>query len=86
MNIRTSRKLRVMYGKWRRQVKYYHKYCCWGIAEELYGISVSTIYARYPKLISQSNGNFNTVQVWSYGYLMRRVSEVLEEYDINVVL
>jgi putative transposase len=36
-------------------------------------------------MISQTNGSFNTVQVWSYGYLLRRLYEVLEEYGIKVV-
>ncbi len=83
--LRVSRKLRMMYRKWRRQARRYINTAVRKLAEELYSIGVSTVYVGYPKLISQSNGNFNTVQVWSYWYLLRRLSEVLEEYDIKVV-
>lgn len=36
-------------------------------------------------MISQNNGNFNNVQVWSCGYLLKRLVEVAEEYGIEVV-
>ncbi|ADY02095.1 IS element ISDka2 orfB [Vulcanisaeta moutnovskia 768-28] len=83
--LRTSRRLRIMYKKWRRQVKHYINTAVRRLAEELYNAGVSTVYIGYPKMISQNNGNFNTVQTWSYGYLLKRVSEVLEEYGVNVV-
>ncbi len=84
--LRTSRRLRLMYRKWRRQIKHYVNTAVRKLAEELYNIGVSTVYTGYPKMIAQENGDFNTVQVWSYGYLLKRLSEVLEEYGINVVL
>jgi len=31
------------------------------------------------------NGNFNNVQVWTYGYLLKRIGEVAEEYGITVI-
>ena len=38
-----------------------------------------------PKNIAQENGDFNNVHVWTYGYLLRRIYEVAEEYGITVV-
>ncbi len=83
--LRTSRKLRMMYKKWRRQVRHYINTIVRRLAEKLYNAGVSTVYIGYPRMLSQKNGNFNTVQVWSYGYLLRRISDVLEEYGINAV-
>ena len=48
-------------------------------------MGVSTIKVGYPKNIAQENGNFNNVHVWTYGYLLRRIHEVAEEYGITVV-
>jgi len=83
--VRSSRRLRLMYLKWRRQVKSFIDARIRRLVERLHEIRVSTVYVGYPKNISQENGNFNTVQVWSYGYLLRRMSEVAEEYGITVV-
>jgi len=77
--------LRIMYLKWRMQVKTFIDTWVRRLIEQLHEIGVSTVYVGYPKNIAQQNGNFNTVQVWSYGYLLRRVSEVSEEYGITVV-
>jgi len=74
-----------MYMKWRRQVKSFIDTQVRRLVEWLYGNGVSTIYVGYPKNIAQENGDFNTVQVWSYGYLLRRMSEVAEEYGITVI-
>ncbi|MEB2793535.1 MAG: transposase [Caldisphaeraceae archaeon] len=83
--LKTSHKLRIIYKKWRRKVKHYINTAVRRLAEKIYSISVSTVYVGYPKMISQNNGNFNTVQIWNYGYLLRRLSDVLEEYGISVV-
>jgi len=83
--VRSSRKLRLMYMKWRMQVKSFIDTQVRRLIERLYEIGVSTVYVGYPKNIAQGNGNFNNVHVWSYGYLLRRVSEVSEEYGIAVV-
>jgi len=48
-------------------------------------VEVSTIKVGYPKNIAQENGDFNNVHVWTYGYLLRRIYEVAEEYGITVV-
>jgi putative transposase len=39
----------------------------------------------YPRYIAQRNGDFNNVHVWTYGLLLRRISEVAEEYGIKVI-
>jgi putative transposase len=39
----------------------------------------------YLKNIAQENGDFNNVHIWTYGYLLRGISEVAEEYRITVV-
>jgi putative transposase len=53
--------------------------------EWLYNVGVSIIKIGYPKNIAQENGNFNNVHVWTYGYLLRSIYEVAEEYGIAVV-
>jgi len=84
--VKSSHRLRSMYRKWRMQVKTFIDTQVRRLVEWLYGNGVSTVYVGYPKNITQENGDFNTVQVWSYGYLLRRVSEVSGEYGITVVL
>ncbi len=82
--LKTSRRLRSMYSKWRRQVKAYIDSRVRQAIEWLYSVGVSVIKVGYPKYIAQENGNFNNVQVWTYGYLLRRIYEVAEEYGIAV--
>jgi putative transposase len=53
--------------------------------EWLYSVGVSTVKVGYPKNIAQRNGNFNNVHAWTYGYLLRRILEVAEEYGIDVI-
>jgi len=48
-------------------------------------IGISTIKVGYLKGIVQENGNFDNVRVWTYGYLLRRIREVAEEYGISVI-
>lgn len=83
--LRTSRRLRSMYSKWRRRVKAYIDSRVRQVIEWLYNTGVSIIKIGYPKNIAQENGNFNNVHVWTYGYLLRRIYEVAEEYRIAVV-
>jgi putative transposase len=83
--LKTSKRLRSMYSKWRRQVKSYIDSRVRQAIEWLYNIGVSIIKVGYPKNIAQENGDFNIVHVWTYGYLLRRVYEVAEEYGITVV-
>ena len=83
--LKTSRKLRLMYAKWRRQVRNFINCRVRELIEWLYNNGVSLIYVGYPKMISQNNGDFNNVQVWNYGYLLKRLVEVAEEYGIEVM-
>jgi putative transposase len=83
--LKTSRMLRAMYSKWRRQIKSYVDSRVRQAVEWLYNVGVSIIKIGYPKNIAQENGNFNNVHVWTYGYLLRSIYEVAEEYGIAVV-
>jgi putative transposase len=83
--LETPRRLGRMYMKWRRQIKHYINAKVRQVIEWLYDVGVSTIKVGYPKYIAQENGNFNNVRIWTYGYLLRRISEVAEEYGIRVV-
>ena len=83
--LETSKRLRQMYAKWRRQIKHYIDTKVREAVEWLYDVGVSTIKVGYPKGIAQENGNFNNVHVWTYGLLLRRIREVAEEYGIRVI-
>jgi len=83
--VKSSHRLRSMYRKWRNQVKSFIDTRVRRLVERLHEIGVSTIYVGYPKNIAQENGDFNNVNVWSYGYLLRRLSEVGEEHGMTVV-
>jgi len=83
--LKTSRRLRSMYSKWRRQVKTYIDSKVRQAIEWLHNVGVSVIKVGYPKYVAQENGNFNNIHIWTYGYLLRRIYEVAEEYGIIVV-
>jgi putative transposase len=83
--LKTSRRLRRIHIKWRRQVRHHIDAKVRQAIEWLYSVGVSTIKVGYPKNIAQENGNFNNVHVWTYRYLLKRISEVAEEYGINVI-
>ena len=83
--LKTSKKLRQMYTKWRRQVRHYIDARVRKAIEWLYNAGVSKIKVGYPRYIAQRNGDFNNVHIWSYGYLLRRIAEVAEEYGISIV-
>jgi putative transposase len=83
--LETSKKLRQMYAKWRRQIKSYINAKVREAIEWLHNAGVSKIKVGYPRYIAQENGNFNNVHIWTYGYLLRRLSEVAEEYGIDVI-
>lgn len=87
--LRTSRKLRRMYKKWRRQIKSYIDWSVRNAVEWMYHKGVKRIVVGYPKYIAQNSNknsktNFEVVHVWSYGYLLRRLRDVAEEYGIEV--
>jgi putative transposase len=83
--LKTSRRLRSIYSKWRRQIKSYVDSRVRQAVEWLYNVGVSIIKIGYPKNIAQENGDFNNVHVWTYGYLLKRIHDVAEEYSIKVV-
>ncbi|MEM4581218.1 MAG: transposase, partial [Candidatus Korarchaeum sp.] len=86
--LKTSRRLRRMYKKWRRQVKNYINWVARNTMEWLYWRGVSRVVVGYPKYIAQNNKgskvNFEVVHIWTYGYLLMRIAEVGEEYGIRV--
>jgi putative transposase len=83
--LETSKGLRRMYAKWRRQVRHYIDTKVREAVEWLYDVGVSTMKVGYPKGIAQENGDFDNVHVWTFRYLLRRIAEVAEEYGINVI-
>jgi putative transposase len=83
--LKTSKRLGRMYLKWRRQVKSYIDVKVRQAIEWLYDVVVSMIKVGYPKYIIHENGRFDNIHVWTYGYMLRRISEVAEEYGINAI-
>jgi putative transposase len=83
--LETSKRLRRMYAKWKRQVKHYINTKVREAIEWLHNAGVSTIKVGYPKGITQRNGNFDNNRVWTYRYLLKRIAEVAEEYGISVI-
>jgi len=83
--VKTTRKLRLLFEKGRKQAKSYIDTQVRRVVEWLYNIGVSTVYVGYPKYIAQRKGNFNVSNVWSYGYVIERLTEVAEEYGMSVV-
>jgi putative transposase len=83
--LKMSKRLGRMYTKWRRQVKHYIDTKVREAIEWLHNIGVSRIKVGHPRYIAQRNGNFDNVHVWTYGYLLRRIGEVAEEYGIKVI-
>jgi transposase len=83
--LKTSRRLRSMYSKWRRQVKAYIDSRVRQAIEWLHSVGALVIKVGYPKYIAQENGNFSNFHIWTCGYLLRRIYEVAEENGITVV-
>ncbi|ALL00768.1 putative transposase [Pyrodictium delaneyi] len=86
----TSRRLRLMYRRWRARIRAYIDAAVRRAMEELYSRGVARIYVGYPRGIARrgdGNGklNFERVHVWTYGLLLRRLKEVAWEYGIEVV-
>jgi putative transposase len=83
--LETSKRLRRMYAKWRRQVRSYINAKVREVIEWLHDIGVSKVKIGYPKYIAQENGNFDNDHVWTYRFLLKRIAEVAEEYGISVI-
>jgi putative transposase len=81
--LETSKRLGRMYAKWKRQIRHYINAKVRQAIEWLYDVGISTVKVGYPKGIAQEDGNFDKNNVWTYGYLLRRISEVAEEYGIK---
>ena len=87
--LKTSKRLRRMFKRWRRQVKSYVDWAVRNTVVWLYYKGVSRIIVGYPRYIAQNSNknsktNFEVVHAWSYGYLLRRLREVAEEYGVEV--
>ncbi|WP_440059596.1 RNA-guided endonuclease InsQ/TnpB family protein [Thermogladius sp. 4427co] len=85
---KTSRRLRRMYEKWRRQIRSYINWAVRNTVEWLYLRGVSEVVVGYPRYIAREPGkspkvNFEITHVWSYRYLLRRLAEVAEEYGVK---
>jgi putative transposase len=83
--LKTSRRLRSMYSRWRRQVKAYIDSRVRQAVEWLHSVGVSVVKVGYPRYIAQERGNFDNVHVWTYGHLLMRIQEVAEEHGITVI-
>jgi len=88
---KTSRKLRRMHEKAKLQAKHYINTAVRGTVRKLYELGVSKIVVGYPKGIARNSGkgkkqNFLLSHVWRFNYVVKRLTEVAEEYGIQVVV
>ncbi|QDA31194.1 IS200/IS605 family element transposase accessory protein TnpB [Thermococcus indicus] len=88
---KTSRKLKRMHDKAKLQARHYINTAVRQTVRKLYDLGVSRIVVGYPKGIAQSPGkgkkqNFLISHVWRFNYVIKRLTEVAEEYGIKVVL
>ena len=86
---KTSRKLRRMHEKAKLQAKHYINTAVRQTVRKLYDLGVSKIVVGYPKGIARNSNkgkkqNFVLSHVWRFSYLIRRLTEVAEEYGISV--
>ncbi|MEM4003863.1 MAG: transposase [Ignisphaera sp.] len=77
--LKTSRRLRRMYKKWRKQIRNYINWVVRNAVEWLYWSGVSRVLVGYPKYITQNSSksskiNFEVVHIWMYGYLLMRIA------------
>jgi len=86
-----SRKLRRMHEKAKLQAKHYINTAVRQTVERLYRLGVSRIIVGYPKEIARNSDkgkkqNFILSHVWRFNYVIKRLTEVSEEYGIQVVI
>jgi len=86
---KTSRKLRRMHGKAKLQAKHYINTAVRQTVKKLYDLGVSRIVVGYPKGIARNSDkgkkqNFLLSHVWRFNYVIKRLTEVAEEYGIVV--
>ena len=87
--IKSSKSLKRMFKRWRRQIRCYIDWAVRNAVEWLYQRGVRRILIGYPKYVSQepckgSKINFEIAHIWNYGHLLRRLKEIAEEYGIEV--
>ncbi|MBP1912858.1 IS605 OrfB family transposase [Thermococcus stetteri] len=86
-----SRKLSRMHKKAKLQAKHYINTAVRQTVEKLYCLGVSRIVVGYPKGIARNSDkgrkqNFILSHVWRFNYVIKRLTEVAEEYGISVVV
>ncbi|USG99932.1 transposase [Thermococcus argininiproducens] len=86
-----SRKLRRMHEKAKLQARHYINTIVRQTVKKLYHLGVSRIVVGYPKGITRNSEkgrkqNFILSHVWRFNTVIKRLSEVAEEYDISVVV
>ena len=86
-----SRKLKKMHEKAKLQARHYINTAVRQTLKRLYELGVSKIIVGYPTGISREpeNGkkqNFLLSHVWRFNYVIKRLTEVAEEYGIQVLL
>ncbi|MBP1910918.1 putative transposase [Thermococcus stetteri] len=86
-----SRKLSRMHQKAKLQAKHYINTAVRQTVEKLYQMGVSRIVVGYPKGIARNSDkgrkqNFILSHVWRFNYVIKRLTEVAEEYGISVVV
>ncbi|USS40199.1 transposase [Thermococcus aggregans] len=88
---KTSRKLKRMHEKAKLQAKHYINTAVRQTVRRLYELGVSKIVVGYPKGIARNSDkgkkqNFILSHVWRFNYVIKRLTEVAEEYGIRVLV
>ncbi|QDA31419.1 IS200/IS605 family element transposase accessory protein TnpB [Thermococcus indicus] len=87
----TSRKLKRMHEKAKLQAKHYINTVVRQTVRRLYELGVSRIVVGYPKGIARNSDkgkkqNFLLSHVWRFNTVIKRLTEVAEEYGIRVLV
>ncbi|QDA30461.1 IS200/IS605 family element transposase accessory protein TnpB [Thermococcus indicus] len=88
---KTSRKLKRMHERAKLQAKHYINTAVRQMVRRLYDLGVSRIIVGYPKGIARSSDkgkkqNFLLSHVWRFNTVIKRLTEVAEEYGIQVLV
>ena len=88
---KASRKLKRMHEKAKLQAKHYINTAVRKTVKKLYDLGVSRIVVGYPKGIARNSNkgkrqNFILSHVWRFNTVIKRLTEVAEEYGIRVVV
>ncbi|ALM74806.1 RNA-guided endonuclease InsQ/TnpB family protein [Thermococcus barophilus] len=88
---KTSRKLKRMHQKAKLQAKHYINTAVRQTIEKLYHLGISKIVVGYPREIVRNSSkgkkhNFLLSHVWRFNYVIKRLTEVAEEYGIEVII